>query len=331
MANLTQRALGWARDSAQTTLARTIQLVSQMLGRFTPNVQTRIVRIVQIGVEVHVKSAADDVSTHAAALTYAAFLSIVPLMVLGLALSSEIAESTTADSEWFTRLVDGIPGLAPLIASRQQQLARNATSLGVIGLVGVLWTASTLTSRAQHALAVVFGLPRRTVANRMRALTVTIGLGLALVLTLVATGVVIGLQTNWLLTLPLKVMSAFVLLATEVAYFTLAYWLLTPLRTTRLRDHLVGGALMAVGWGVLSYVGAFFVDRTISRSSVLYGALGTVFGLLLFIRLSMWLFLYGAEVTSIVRPRREDDDRRARHSMAAARPGSRSGSTDPSR
>ena len=85
MANLAQRTTGRLRDMAQTAIARAIQLVSEFLGRFTPPVQTRIVRGVQLGVEVHVKSTEDDVTTHGAALTYAGFLSLVPLILLGLA------------------------------------------------------------------------------------------------------------------------------------------------------------------------------------------------------------------------------------------------------
>ncbi|HVD71842.1 MAG TPA: hypothetical protein VNG34_13405 [Actinomycetota bacterium] len=38
MPNLTQRATHRVRDTAQTALARTIQMTSQFLGRFTPRV-----------------------------------------------------------------------------------------------------------------------------------------------------------------------------------------------------------------------------------------------------------------------------------------------------
>jgi uncharacterized BrkB/YihY/UPF0761 family membrane protein len=55
-------------------------------------------------------------------------------------------------------------------------------------------------------------------------------------------------------------------------------------------------------------VGVYLVDRSISHASALYGTLGTVFGLLLFIRLAMWLFLYGAEVTSLVHRIRLGDE-----------------------
>jgi YihY family inner membrane protein len=301
MANLAQRATRRLRDAAQTALARVLQLISQFLGRFTPRVQTRIVRGVQVAVEVHVKSTEDDVTTHGAALTYAAFLSLVPLVMLGLAITSELAILSNNQGDWFADLLDAVPGLAPLIGDREQELTSNAASLGLVGIIGVLWTASVLSSRAQRALAVIFGLPKRVVVNRVRALGVTIGLGVALFVSLSITGIVVGLRLGGVLNVPLQIATWIGLLLLEVAYFTLAYWLLTPRRELRFRDHLTGGVIMAVGWGLLKVVGTIVVDRTISRNAALYGTLATVFGLLLFIRLAMALFLYGAEVNSLVR------------------------------
>ena len=132
MPNLTQRATHRVRDTAQTALARAIQMTSQFLGRFTPGVQTRIVRGVQVCVEVHVKSGVDDVSTHAAALTYAAFLSLVPLIMLGLAVTGKLEATAAADANWYLEFVNAIPGLAPLIES-QQQARRNNSFFGGFG------------------------------------------------------------------------------------------------------------------------------------------------------------------------------------------------------
>jgi membrane protein len=310
-ANLAQRASGRLRDAAQTGLVRALQIGSTFLGRFSPPVQTRMMRAVQVAAEVHVKSADDDVSTHAAALTYAAILSLVPLIMLGLAVTGELLRSDASEAAWFTRLIDAVPGLSSLVSTKQDTLQRTATNLGLIGLVGVLWTASVLSSRATRALAVVFGLPRRSVVNRVRALVVTLGLGVALFVTLALTGVALGLQLQGLLSVPTRILSSIGLLLLEVAFFTLAYWLLTPGRELRYVDHLGGGLLMAIGWNVLKYLGAFFIDRTISRASALYGTLGAVFGLLLFIRITMWLFMYGAEVTSIVQRIHPHDEGRS--------------------
>ena len=227
---------------------------------------------------------------------------------LGLAVTGKLEATAAADANWYLEFVNSIPGLAPLIESQQQALTRNATSLGLVGIVTVLWTASTLTNRAQRALGIVFGAPRRVIANRFRALGVTIGLGVTLIATLAVTGLIVGLHVEGLLSFPLKVVSFLVLLVLDIGYFTLAYWALTPMREIPLREHLAGGILMAVGWTILSFVGVYLVDRSISHASALYGTLGTVFGLLLFIRLAMWLFLYGAEVTSLVHRIRLGDE-----------------------
>jgi membrane protein len=301
MANLTQQAAGRLRDRSQTWIARGLQLASQILGWFSPAAQTRIVRVVQVWVEVHVKRTADDAPTHAAALTYASFLSLIPLIVLGLAVTAEVALTSSSDADWFQEFVASIPGLEPLIGSQESELTRNAANLGAIGLVGVLWTASVLSSRAQIALAIVFGLPRRVMVNRMRALAATIGLGLAFIVWVLTTGVVVGMHVAGLLSVPFELVTSFLLLALAWGFFTLVYWALTPGRVLRYRDHLIGGGVIAVGWMSLSYLGVIIVDRAISKASALYGTLGTVFGLLLFLRLAMWLFLYGAEVTSVLR------------------------------
>lgn len=309
MANLTQRGSGRLRNIGQTWIARSLQIASQILGRFSPRAQTRIVRGVQIGVEVHGKSTDDDVDTQAAALTYASFLSLIPLIVLGLAVTAHLARTSSGSTDWFAHLVASIPGLDALIGGKENELTRNAANLGAIGLVGVLWTASILSSRSQTALAVVFELPRRVVVNRMRALAATVGLGLAFVAWVLTTGVVVGLHVAGLLSVPFEMLTSVLLLALAWVYFTLVYWALTPGRALAYRHHLTGGALMALGWTVLSYVGVALVDRAISKASALYGTLGTVFGLLLFLRLAMWLFLYGAEVTSVIRGNRLDRER----------------------
>ena len=86
MPNLTQRATARVRDTAQTALARAIQMIEPVRwGGSRRGCRPASSAAVQVSVEVHVKSGADDVSTQAAALTYAAFLSLVPLIMLGLA------------------------------------------------------------------------------------------------------------------------------------------------------------------------------------------------------------------------------------------------------
>ena len=138
--------------------------------------QTRIVRAVQVAVEVHVKSQVDDVSTQAAALTYATFLSLLPLLLVGFSLAGTVVTSV-GQSNWFQELIAGIPGLSEAgLDSLQQQLQARA-DIGLVGLIGALWAASVLSSHAERALAKVFDVKRRSVVNRLRAVLITVVLG----------------------------------------------------------------------------------------------------------------------------------------------------------
>ena len=139
--------------------------------------QTRIVRAVQVAVEVHVKSLFDDVSTQAAALTYATFLSLPPPA------PRRVLARRNRDHE--RRPDDLVPGSDRrhpgscgdgLWSPLQQQLPSRA-DIGFIGLIGALWAASVLSSRAERALAKVFDVKRRNVVNRFRAVLITVVLG----------------------------------------------------------------------------------------------------------------------------------------------------------
>src|SRR5207342_2196624 len=155
MGTLIQRVTRWLRDFGETWLLRLVQWISVQLGRFTPRVQTRIVRGVQVAVEVHVKSLLDDVSTQAAALTYATFLSLLPLLLVGFSLAGTLITNVTATS-WFQDLIAGLPGLDAAGLDAVQRQIQSHADISIIGLIGALWAASVLSSRAERALAKVF-------------------------------------------------------------------------------------------------------------------------------------------------------------------------------
>src|SRR5262245_21617931 len=109
MATVAQRWTRRGRDLAETWVVRAIQLVSVGLGKLTPRVQTRLVRAVQLGVEVHLKSREDQVSVYAAALTYNAFLSVLPLALVGLSIAGFMVDELGAPG-WLQRVMEEVPG-----------------------------------------------------------------------------------------------------------------------------------------------------------------------------------------------------------------------------
>jgi membrane protein len=300
MATVAQRWTRRGRDLAGTSAARALQLVSVGLGRLTPRVQTRLMRAVQLAVEVHLKSRQDQVSVYAAALTYNALLSILPLTLVGLSIAGFLVDELGAPG-WLERVIEEVPGAHDLVQDRIASLQAARTSLGLIGLIGALWVGSTLTSRAHGTLDRIFGGRKNAIVNRVRALGVSVVLGAVLLFTIGAASYVSGLTADGLIALPVAVLIRLALAVLMFGFWLLAYRLLTPTRGVPLRDHVTGALWMTVGFELLRLFGGWYVGRFVARATVLYGSIAALFGLMLFIRLAMWLFLYGAEISSILR------------------------------
>jgi uncharacterized BrkB/YihY/UPF0761 family membrane protein len=222
------------------------------------------------------RSRADDVSTHAAALAYQLFLSTLALSLVGLALIG-LAE-------------DLLPFELPEGTGEQfANLTGASATLGVVSLLALLWTASGLSRRASRALAVIFRTgPEGAVHGGIRALGATLALIVLVGMLPVVTGIVAATA------------------AMEFGVFLLAYTVLTP-GSIGWRSHLPGALVMTTGWELFKLVGGMLLAYYVSRATLLYGTIGTVVGLLLFLRLASGLFVFGAEVSAVLLDRRTDD------------------------
>jgi uncharacterized BrkB/YihY/UPF0761 family membrane protein len=226
------------------------------------------------------------------------FLSMMPLLLLGLWVTGQVVD---VGSDWLAKVLDAVPGLAQLTKSEARRLLRADLGLGIAAFAVVLWAASGLSSRAQLALGKIFAQPAVAVAIRLRAVVATVILLASLIASAIASAALGSLTIPGVPGELASLMGRLLLLPAEFAYILVAYRLLTPGRVVALRDHVAGAALFTVGWSALKIVGTVLVERTIVQASALYGTIGTVLGLLVFLRLTASLFLYGAELSSVLR------------------------------
>ncbi len=294
MATLAQAWAARLRRAAHAGL----RAAGAALRALPPPAQTRVVRATQMIFQVHHKSALDDVGTQASALTFAMFLSMLPLLLLGLWVTGKLVD---VGSDWLTKVLDAVPGLAELTESEARRLLRADLGLGIAAIAVVLWAASGLSSRAQRALGRIFAQPPVAVVSKLWAVATTVILLALLIGSAIASATLGSLTIPGVPSGPASLIGRLLLLPAEFAYILVAYRLLTPGRAVGLRDHVAGAVLFTIGWSVLKIVGTVLVERTIAQASALYGTIGTVFGLLVFLRLTSSLFLYGAELSSVLR------------------------------
>ena len=245
----------------------------------------------------------DRASSHAALMSYYAFLSLFPLLlafvsILGFvleddpALQKDIVDSTLAR----------IPVVGAQLGDEVEPLTGSSVAL-VIGLVGALWAGLGVTLAMGRAFDEIWDIPRLEQRGpfdrRGRAGAVLVILACALVAATVAGGLAIGgrigpaAQRAGTLAVTLLV-NAVVLLA--------AFWLLTA-RARRLPDLLPGVLIAAAGLLALQAAGGWYVARVIDGAGDTYGTFALVIGLLSWFWLGGHLLLFAAEV-NVVRLRR---------------------------
>jgi uncharacterized BrkB/YihY/UPF0761 family membrane protein len=174
----------------------------------------------------------------------------------------------------------------------------------VVGVLGLLWSASGFASRLRHALGVIFrtewvGL----LTGRIRGTVIGVLMVAAFVALALFTGVEARLQATHRTTIA-SLFQAAAFAFGGFALFLITYRLLTPGKGLRLRDHLPGAVAFTIAWLALTAVGGLVFTQLIQNSTALYGTIGGIFGLLAFLYATMWSLLIGAELSAVLVSRR---------------------------
>jgi membrane protein len=194
-----------------------------------------------------------DRGTHLAAMiAYFALLSFVPLTFLSLSLlglAGRADESTFLVQE-IRRSLPGVPIVR--IVSLVNAVRGNATTLGLIGAVVLLWTSLSFFSVLESAFNIVYDRPNRTfLRGKLLALVLMIGSLVTLFVALLAGSIGFAFAREYVPGLDNGVVAYTLSIAVSTAgvfaFLVCAYYLLTNDDDVRVRDVLPGAALATVG------------------------------------------------------------------------------------
>lgn len=232
----------------------------------------------------------------ASAVTLAAFLSLLPLLVVGIAVFGffSAASSTDLPATVISELGLDPQGTAGQLLTDAMARARDTRrAASVVGLAGLLWTGLGVVGALQYVWDSAWQVRGRGLRDKLVGLGWLAGAGV-----LFAGSFGLSAAAQWLpwYLSPLGVAAGF---ATGVAL-----WLWTakvlPNRDVGWRPLLPGAVLGASGFELLKIAGAIWVPRAVASSSALYGPVGVVFAVL------AWLLVFGrlvvyAAVVEVVR------------------------------
>ncbi len=229
----------------------------------------------------------EQVGFLAAAIAHYAFVSLVPLLLVVLAVG------TWAGGEELARAL--VERVGTFLSPSGQDLFRSALTspsgrgpAGVVGLVGLLWATLKVFRGLDIAFSRLYGTAgeKGLPGQLWNGLIVLVSVGFGVVAVSVASATVALVGTGLLQALPPLTLAATLV----VVLFPLYY--VFPDTSMSARDALPGAVLAAGGWTVLAT--AFGVYTSVAGSFALYGVLGAVLLLVTWLYLGALVVLLGA-------------------------------------
>lgn len=245
----------------------------------------------------------------AASMAYYALFSVFPTAIVLAAITGFVLDDAAARQD----VVDFLFKELPLsddasgrgdIENLVKGVTNNSGTLGLIGGLALLISASALISAARNSINAIFGgdVTRGLVRGKGLDLALVLGIGALFVLSFAATLLtqiepnfgdgVLGLfetvftATGWVLPLAL---SAIV--------FGVLYTVL-PVNHPRLRDVWPGVLFATLGYELLKRGFSIYLDGFANYSAV-YGSLGAVIAFMFFTYVASLVFLLGAEMAAL--------------------------------
>ncbi|MBN1483256.1 MAG: YihY/virulence factor BrkB family protein [Chloroflexia bacterium] len=251
----------------------------------------------------------------AAGMAYYTFFSLFPLLLALIAGGSYFLEQERVYQEVLSLAREAFPLAQELIESNIQRVLELRGTVGLIGLVAALWSASgvfTILSRNINR-AWPRADRRNFLQQRLVALAMIVALTVPLSLSFIAS-TVFNLLPQWEVpilgdlsvydSLLWKVLSNFIPWAITFLLF-LALYRWVPKTEVDWPAAFWAALVVALAWQGGSYAFSWYLGSGLVRYELVYGSLGVVAALLFWIYVSSWIILFGAHLSAAVARWRE--------------------------
>jgi membrane protein len=242
----------------------------------------------------------------AAILTYYAFVAIFPIMLIA---SSVLGFILQGNEELQAELLDSALRQFPIVGTQlgRPEGLEGSTSAVVVGGLAALYGLLGLGQAAQHALNVVWAVPRNSRFNpfvgRWRGFVTMVFAGVVVVTTatvsafsgnLGSLGFEVDTLLRWLGT------GVSVLVTGSVLALMMRY---TTAHRPSFRTNLPGALVIAALWHLLQVVGGLYVRRVVTAATEMNSIFALVLGLVALLFLAGCMAVIGLEVSAVLNRR----------------------------
>jgi len=247
----------------------------------------------------------DNVSIMAAAISFYAMLSIIPLLLIFVAISGYVLQSSeVAFQKVLNLLLKVIPASASDITGFLSDFVNKKAVFGIIGIGGLTWAASRIFSVVENSLNIVWRVDKGRPYLKSKLLSIVlvplsvVVLVASVLLTVLYT--IVTHRTIPLLNLSLqeigyttKILQIGIPLCLGILLFFLLYKAI-PNRKIPTSAAFAGALFAGVSWEVAKLLFDLYI-RHYTNLERIYGSFGTLVVVLLWIFYSAFIVLVGAE------------------------------------
>lgn len=240
----------------------------------------------------------DDTGGYLAALlTYYAFVSMFPLLLLLATILSVVLGSHPA---WQEDVLSSALSQFPVVGGQlgdPRSLSGGPTGV-VVGTLVSVYGALGVGNALQYTMNTVWAIPRNSRPNpllaRARSLLLVVIAGMAVTATTVISTFA-SATSGW--GAWQKILVVFASVAVNTGVVLLCFRI--GVGSVRRRHLLPGAVLAAVGWQLLQTFGVVYVGRVVKHASATNGVVSFVLGLLAFIYLAALIIVISAEMSAV--------------------------------
>lgn len=246
-----------------------------------------------------------------ASIAYYAFFSLFPLLLVLISAGSFFFDNEQAVQVVIDFISQALPISVSLLEQNIVRVLEMRTSIGVIGLVSLVWSATGVFSALAFNIDLAWEKARRRnfIQKRLVGLAMLAVMAflylLFLIITIVGKSLPAVLGSFWgiMILESGTIIRAFNFLSAWavifVIYFSLYRW--APLVRVSWKPAAIAAAVATILWQAVLTAFSWFIRTGISTYELVYGALGTIVALLLIIYLYAWIALFGAHLCASIR------------------------------
>ena len=235
----------------------------------------------------------DECAIRAAALAYHALLSFFPLLLFLLFIASIVISGGTRQA-LLNYVHRAVPQLAEPATTFVDQTLSAKASFGLLGAAGLLWTASALCTVLTSTFSIIWDArPRSLWRRRLMGLFMVLALAILFIFSLMLRTVLAFDVNDYL-----PIAGPWFNMAIDFGVTTVLLWVLynwLPNRHIELKASLSGALVAALLWQLAKMGFGLYLSFGLERFGAIYGSLGSVIVLILWVYLSSSILFLGAE------------------------------------